>query len=204
VPAPLAPIDAEHPQPRAIERAAAALEQGELIGYPTDSCYALGCDARVRRAVERLYVLKGRDHRKPFALLVPDLSDVARYAIVSNFAYRVLRQHTPGAFTFVLPATRLVPELLLNKQKQVGIRVPAAPVATELARALSGPLVTTTASGDDGEPLADPRDIKERYGHALALVLDAGLQAGHPSTVVSLLGDQIEILRQGGAVFPLH
>ncbi|MGO8969989.1 MAG: L-threonylcarbamoyladenylate synthase [Myxococcaceae bacterium] len=204
MPAPLAPIDAEHPQPRAIERAARALADGELIAYPTDSCYALGCDAHSKRAVERLYALKGRDHRKPFALLVPDLSDVARYAIVSNFAYRVLRQHTPGAFTFVLPATRLVPELLLNKQKQVGIRVPAAPVATALAAALEGPLVTTTASAETGEPLADPRDIKERYGHALALVLDAGLQEGHPSTVVSLLDDQVDILRQGGALFPLH
>ncbi len=204
MPAPLAPVDAEHPQPRAIERAVRALADGELIGYPTDSCYALGCDARAKRAVERLYTLKGRDHRKPFALLVADLGDVARYAIVSNFAYRVLRQHTPGAFTFVLPATRLVPELLLNKQKQVGIRVPAAPVATALARALEGPLVTTTATGETGEPLADPREIKERYGHALALVLDAGLQEGHPSTVVSLLGDQVDILRQGGAAFPLH
>ena len=204
MPAPLAPIDAEHPQPRAIERAARALAEGELIAYPTDSCYALGCEAHSRRAVERLYFLKGRDHRKPFALLVPDLSDVARYAIVSNFAYRVLRQHTPGAFTFILPATRLVPELLLNKQKQVGIRVSAAPVASALAAALEGPLVTTTATAEAGEPLADPRDIKERYGHALALVLDAGLQEGHPSTVVSLLGDQVEILRQGGALFPLH
>jgi tRNA A37 threonylcarbamoyladenosine synthetase subunit TsaC/SUA5/YrdC len=181
VPAPLAPIDAEHPQPRALARAGNALENGDLIAYPTDSCYALGCDARSRRAVERLYALKSRDHRKPF-----------------------LRQHTPGAFTFVLPATRLVPELLLNKQKQVGIRVPAAPVARELARALLSPLVTTTASGEEGEPLSDPRDIKERYGHALALVLDAGLQAGHPSTVVSLLDDRVEILRQGGSVFPVH
>ncbi len=204
MPAPLAQIDFEHPQPRTIRRAVDALEDGELIAYPTDSCYALGCDARARRAVERLYALKGRDHRKPFALLVPDLSDVARYAIVSNFAYRVLRQHTPGPFTFVLPATRLVPELLLNRQKQVGIRVPAAPVATELSAQLAAPLVTTTASGEDGEPMADPRDIKERYGHALALVLDAGLQAGHPSTVVSLLDDAVAILRQGGGVFPVH
>jgi tRNA threonylcarbamoyl adenosine modification protein (Sua5/YciO/YrdC/YwlC family) len=204
VPAPLVQIDFEHPQPRTIRRAADALEDGELIAYPTDSCYALGCDARARRAVERLYALKGRDHRKPFALLVPDLSDVARYAIVSNFAYRVLRQHTPGPFTFVLPSTRLVPVLLLNRQKQVGIRVPAAPVATELSALLAAPLVTTTASGGDGEPLADPRDIKERYGHALALVLDAGLQAGHPSTVVSLLDDAVAILRQGGGVFPVH
>jgi tRNA threonylcarbamoyl adenosine modification protein (Sua5/YciO/YrdC/YwlC family) len=204
VPAPLASIDAEHPQPRAVERAVAVLAQGELLAYPTDTCYALGCDARSRRAVERLYALKGRDRRKPFALLVADLSDVARYAIVSNFAYRVLRQHTPGPFTFVLPATRLVPELLLNKQKQVGIRVPVAEVPRALARALGGPLVTTTATGEEGEPLEDPRTIKERYGHALALVLDAGLQAGHPSTVVSLLGDQVDILRQGGGVLPVH
>lgn len=204
VAAPLASIDPEHPQPRALERAAALLSEGELLAYPTDSCYALGCDARARRAVERLYALKRRDRRKPFALLVPDLSDVARYAIVSNFAYRLLRQCTPGPFTFVLPSTRLVPELLLNRQKQVGIRVPDAPVAAALARALGGPLVTTTATGVDGEPLADPRDIKELYGHALALVLDAGLQVGQPSTVVSLLGDEIEILRQGEGMLPQH
>ncbi|MGO9828575.1 MAG: Sua5/YciO/YrdC/YwlC family protein, partial [Myxococcaceae bacterium] len=85
-----------------------------------------------------------------------------------------------------------------------GIRVPAAPVATALAAALEGPLVTTTATGEAGEPMADPRDIKARYGHALALVLDAGLQEGHPSTVVSLLDDQVDILRQGGAVLPVH
>jgi tRNA threonylcarbamoyl adenosine modification protein (Sua5/YciO/YrdC/YwlC family) len=204
VPAPLVAIDAEHPQPRAIERAVAALGQGDLIAYPTDSCYALGCDARGRRAVERLYALKGRDKRKPFALLVADLADVARYAIVSNFAYRVLRQHTPGPFTFILPATRLVPELLLHKQKQVGLRVPNAPVAAALARALQNPLVTTTATDEEGEPLADPRDIRERYGHALGLLLDAGLREGHPSTVVSLLNDEVEVLRQGGGVFPLH
>jgi tRNA threonylcarbamoyl adenosine modification protein (Sua5/YciO/YrdC/YwlC family) len=204
VPAPLVPVDAEHPQPRVLERAVESLTAGELLAYPTDSCYALGCDARARRAVEWLYALKARDRRKPFALLVADLSDVARYAIVSNFAYRVLRQHTPGPFTFVLPATRLVPELLLNRQKQVGIRVPEAPVAAGLARALQGPLVTTTATGADGEPLADPRDIKERYGHALGMVLDVGLQLGQPSTVVSLLGDEIEILRQGEGVLGVH
>ena len=204
MPAPLAPIDAEHPQPRAIEHAVEVLRDGELLAYPTDSYYALGCDARARRAVERLYALKGRDRRKPFALLVPNLADVARYAIVSNFAYRVLRQHTPGPFTFVLPSTRLVPEILLNKQKQVGIRVPAAPVAAELARVLGGPLVTTTATDEKGEPMADPRDIKERFGHALTLVLDAGLLVGQPSTVVSLLDDQIEILRQGAGVLVAH
>lgn len=204
MPAPLVPVDPEHPQPRVLERAAEQLADGELLAYPTDSCYALGCDARARRAVERLYALKGRDRRKPFALLVADLSDVARYAIVSNFAYRVLRQHTPGPFTFVLPSTRLVPELLLNRQKQVGIRVPDAPVAVALARALSGPLVTTTATGAEGEPLADPGDIKERYGHALGTILDAGLRVGQPSTVVSLLGDEIEILRQGEGVLGVH
>ena len=114
------------------------LEDGQLLGYPSDTTYALGCDAHQRRAVERLAQLKHRDRKKPFALLVADLSGPARYAQVSNFAYRVLRQLAPGPFTFVLPATRLVPELLLHRKREVGFRIPAAPVAQALVRELGG------------------------------------------------------------------
>ena len=107
--APLVPVDGQHPQPRTVARAVESLEQGQLLGYPSDTTYALGCDAHQRRAVERLAQLKHRDPKKPFALLVADLSDLSRYAQVSNFAYRVLRQLAPGPFTFVLDrkSTRL-------------------------------------------------------------------------------------------------
>ena len=144
--APLVPVDGRHPQPRTIGLAVRALEDGQLLGYPSDTTYALGCDAHQRRAVERLAQLKHRDRKKPFALLVADLSGLARYAQVSNFAYRVLRQLAPGPFTFVLPATRLVPELLLHRKREVGFRIPAAPVAQALVRELGRPLVTTTAT----------------------------------------------------------
>lgn len=192
-----------------------ALEDGQLLGYPSDTTYALGCDAHQRRAVERLAQLKHRDPKKPFALLVADLSDLSRYAQVSTFAYRVLRQLAPGPFTFVLPATRLVPELLLHRKREVGLRIPDAPLARALATGLGRPLVTTTATAleedpertgrgrlarVEGEPLADAGAVRDVYGHALALVLDAGPLPGDTSTVLSLVDDSIEVLRQGVGV----
>ena len=209
--APLVPVDGRHPQPRTIGLAVRALEDGQLLGYPSDTTYALGCDAQQRRAVERLAQLKHRDPKKPFALLVADLSDLARYAQVSNFAYRVLRQLAPGPYTFVLPATRLVPELLLHRKREVGLRIPAAPVAQALVRGLGRPLVTTTATapeqqldGDperiEGESLSDAAGVRDAYGHALAQVLDVGALPGDPSTVLSLMGDSLAVLRQGVGV----
>jgi tRNA threonylcarbamoyl adenosine modification protein (Sua5/YciO/YrdC/YwlC family) len=193
-----------------------ALGDGEILGYPSDTTYALGCDAHQRRAVERLAQLKHRDARKPFALLVADLSDLARYAQVSNFAYRVLRQLAPGPFTFVLPATRLVPELLLHRRREVGLRIPDAPVARALVLGLGRPLVTTTATAleeqldggrgrvvrVEGEPLNDATEVRDVYGHALAQVLDAGPLPGDPSTVLSLMADSIEVIRQGVGLVP--
>jgi tRNA threonylcarbamoyl adenosine modification protein (Sua5/YciO/YrdC/YwlC family) len=216
VTAPLVPVDGRHPQPRTIGLAVRALEDGQLLGYPSDTTYALGCDAHQRRAVERLAQLKLRDRKKPFALLVADLSGLARYAQVSNFAYRVLRQLAPGPFTFVLPATRLVPELLLHRKREVGFRIPAAAVPQALVRELGRPLVTTTATALDEElggngaergenelfarTLSDAVEVRDAYGHALAQVLDGGQVAGEPSTVLSLVGDSLEVLRQGAGV----
>lgn len=187
----------EHPSQRHIQRAVEVLERGGLIAYPTDTYYGMGCDLGSKRAIERLYQLKGRDKKKPLSFLCPDLSDVARYAHVSNFAYRTMKGLTPGAFTFILEATRLVPDLMMSRQKQVGIRVPDAPLARELARALGRPLVTTSVNNTEGEPLTDAREIKEEFGHGLELILDGGVTLNEPSTVVSLIGDTLEILRQG-------
>ncbi|MCK8498276.1 MULTISPECIES: L-threonylcarbamoyladenylate synthase [Myxococcus] len=195
--APILEVDMEHPSPRHIQRAVEVLERGGLIAYPTDTYYGMGCDLGSKKAIERLYQLKGRDKKKPLSFLCPDLSDVAHYAHVSNFAYRTMKGLTPGAFTFILEATRLVPDLMMSKQKQVGIRVPDAPLARELTRALGRPLVTTSVSNTDGEPLTDAREIKDAFGHGLELILDGGVTLNEPSTVVSLIGDTLEILRQG-------
>jgi tRNA threonylcarbamoyl adenosine modification protein (Sua5/YciO/YrdC/YwlC family) len=195
--APILAVDNTHPQPRHVARAVEVLERGGVIAYPTDTYYGLGCDLTSKKAIERLYQLKGRDKKKPLSFLVPDLSDVAKYAHVSNFAYRTMKGLTPGAFTFILEATRIVPEVMMSKQKQVGIRVPDAPLARALAEGLGRPLITTSATDEEGEPLIDAKDIKEKLGHGLDLILDGGVTLMEPSTVVSLIGDSLEILRQG-------
>lgn len=168
-----------------------------MIAYPTDTYFGIGCDLLNRRAIDRLYALKARDRKKPLAFLCPDLSEVANYGHVSNFAYRIMRQLTPGPFTFVLEATRAVPDMMMTRQKQVGIRVPDAPFARQLAKEMGRPLVTTSASDPEGNVLVDAREIKEKLGHGLDLILDGGVMQNEPSTVVSLIGDQLEVLRQG-------
>lgn len=195
--APILEVDMEHPSPRHIQRAVEVLERGGLLAYPTDTYFGLGCDLSSKKGIERLYQLKGRDKKKPLSFLCPDLSDVARYAHVSNFAYRTMKGLTPGAFTFILEATRLVPDLMMSKQKQVGIRVPDSSLVRELARTLGRPLVTTSATNTEGEPLTDAKDIKAELGHGLDLILDGGVTLNEPSTVISLIGDSLEILRQG-------
>lgn len=195
--APILEVDIQHPQPRHLARAVQVLERGGIIAYPTDTYYGLGCDLMSKKAIERLYQLKGRDKKKPLSFLCPDLSDVAKYAHVSNFAYRTMKGLTPGAFTFILEATRVVPEIMMSKQKQVGIRVPDAPLARALAAGLGRPIITTSASDSEGEPLIDAKDIKEKLGHGLDLILDGGVTLMEPSTVVSLIGDSLEVLREG-------
>lgn len=198
--APIVEVDAVRPQPRTIDRAAEVLEGGGLIAYPTDTYYGIGCDLFSKKAIDRLYGLKNRDRRKPLAFLCPDLSDVAKYAKVSNFAYRFMKQLTPGPFTFVLEATRLVPDMMQSKQKQVGIRVPQAPLMLAIAAKLGRPIVTTSATDMDGKVLIDAKDIKDKLGARLELILDGGVQEEEPSTVVSLIDDQIEVLRQGKGI----
>ena len=195
--APILEVDLDNPQPRHVARAVEVLSRGGLVAYPTDTYYGLGCDLLSKKAIERLYQLKARDKKKPLSFLCPDLSDVAKYAHVSNFAYRTMKGLTPGPFTFILEATRIVPDMMMTRQKQVGIRVPDAPLARALAAGLGHPLVTTSASDGEDEPLIDARGIKEQLGHGLDLILDGGVTLMEASTVVSLIGDSIEILRQG-------
>ena len=198
--APIVEVDPIHPQPRLVEKAAKVVEDGGLIAYPTDTYYGIGCDLFSKKGIEKLYALKDRDRKKPLSFLCPDLSDVARYALVSNFAYRTMKQLTPGPFTFVLEATKLVPLMMQTKQRQVCIRVPQAPLMLAIAAKLGRPIVTTSAQNDEGDVLVDAKDIKDALGNRLDMILDGGVQPNEPSTVVSLIGDQIEILRQGKGI----
>src|SRR3954467_2843213 len=195
--APIQSIDPRHPQPRHIQRAVDVLQEGGIVSYPTDTYYALGCDVFQKKAMERLASLKRRDHKKPFAFLCADLGQVAKYGIVSNESYRLMRRILPGPYTIVLDATRLVPRTALTRQRQVGVRVPDAPVAIALVRGLGHPLATTSASLPGEEPLIDAADIREHLGHGIDLILDGGVTLNEPSTVLDLSGAVPEVLRQG-------
>jgi tRNA threonylcarbamoyl adenosine modification protein (Sua5/YciO/YrdC/YwlC family) len=187
------------PQPRLIRRAAEIVRRGGLIAYPTDSCYALGCQLGEAGAVARLRRVRGVDEKHHLTLMCRDLSEIAAYAIVGNAQYRILKAVTPGSFTFILRATREVPRRLMHpKRKTIGVRVPGHPVAHALLAELNEPMLSATlALPGDARPLSDAGEIRARLEHALDLVIDAGSCGIEPSTVVDLTTDQPLILRRG-------
>lgn len=196
-------INPDYPEPRKIARAVAALEAGGVIAYPTDTVYALGCDLGNKRAIESLYAIKRMPREQPLAFVVPDLSQVARYAVVQDFHYRFIKHLIPGPYTFILQATREVPKLVMMKRKTIGIRVPDHPVPQALARSLGRPIMTTSANRP-GEPvLQDPDEIDDAFP-GLALVLDAGYGGSIPSTVIDLTGSEPVIIREGAGVEKLE
>jgi tRNA threonylcarbamoyl adenosine modification protein (Sua5/YciO/YrdC/YwlC family) len=192
----LLPIDPNHPEPRKIARAVAALEAGEVIGYPTDTVYGLGCDLMSKKGVDRLYAIKGMPRSHPLAFICPDLGDIARYAIVEKPVYRVLRHFLPGPYCFIVLATREVPKLVQTKRKTVGIRVPKNEVILAIARALGRPIISTTAKLDDTDPFVDPDEIDDAF-KGLAMVLDAGAGGLVPTTVIDLTTSPPEVVREG-------
>ncbi len=190
-------INQENPQGRLIARVAETLRQGGVIAYPTDTTYGIGCDIFNRRGIKTIYQIKQRDARKPFSFICADLSDAANYAHVSNFAFKIMKRHLPGPYTFVLEATRIVPDSLTTRQKTVGIRIPDDEIAMAIVRELGHPLVTTSANLTGESPLHDPAAIEEAMGRMLDMVIDGGIRFGDPSTVISLINDRVEVLREG-------
>ena len=190
-------INQENPQGRLISQVVERLKQGGLIAYPTDTTYGIGCNIFNRRGVKNIYKIKQRDARKPFSFICADLSDAANYAHVSNFAFKIMKRHLPGPYTFVLDATRVVPDSMTTRQKTVGIRIPDDEIALSIVRELGHPLITTSANLTGESPLHDPAEIEETMGRMLDLVIDGGIRFGDPSTIISLIDDRIEVLREG-------
>lgn len=188
-----------NPQQRLLRVAADCLNRGGVIAYPTDSCYALGCALGAKEAVERIQALRQTRKGHFFTVVCRDLSDIARFALVENWQYRLLRSFTPGPYVFVLRATRQVPRRLLDgRRRTVGIRVPDHAVVRALLREYPEPMLSTTLQlPGDISPMTDGREIQARIGHALDLVLDAGNCGIEPSTIVDLSGEAPRLLRAG-------
>ncbi|HMJ50759.1 MAG TPA: L-threonylcarbamoyladenylate synthase [Polyangiaceae bacterium] len=184
------------PEPRKIRRAVEALEKGGIVGYPTDTVYGMGCDLFSKKAIDRLYQIKVMDHAQKLALICPDLSSVARYAIVENAAFRVLRKYLPGPYTFILEATSEVPKMVQTKRRTIGVRIPNHPVIQALVHGLGKPLMSTTAAPHGHPPYIDPHEIDDRFP-GLSMVLDAGVGGTVPTTVIDLTTAYPEIIREG-------
>jgi tRNA threonylcarbamoyl adenosine modification protein (Sua5/YciO/YrdC/YwlC family) len=188
-----------NPQVRLIRQAVEIVRRGGVIAYPTDSAYALGCQLGNKGALERIRRIRRLDDDHNFTLLCRDLSELGTYAQVDNPVYRLLRNHTPGPYTFILPATGEVPRRLLHpKRKTIGLRVPENRIALALLEELGEPLMSVTLIMPGDElPLTDPYDIRETLQHDIDLVIDGGYCGMEPTTVIDLSGERPEILRRG-------
>jgi tRNA threonylcarbamoyl adenosine modification protein (Sua5/YciO/YrdC/YwlC family) len=184
-------INADNPQQRLINRVCEVLEEGGLIVYPTDTFYGIGCNLFNKRGIQLIYRLKNRPLKKPFSFLCDSLKEVSRYALVSNYAYKTMKRLLPGPYTFILEGTRLVPKIMLTKRKTVGIRVPDNEICLDIIRTFGRPIISTSAVFDD------PQSIEEAYGSFLDVIIDGGVLYQSPSSVVSLIDDIPEVIREG-------
>lgn len=192
-------VHPDNPQLRPLKQAAQLIRAGAVAAIPTDSCYALACRVDDKDAADRLRRLRRVDERHHLTLLCRDLADIATYARVDNAQYRLLKQATPGPYTFILEATREVPRRLSHPARRtIGIRVPAHAVALALLEVLGQPLLGTTLllPGDD-LPLVDAHEIRARLQHDIDLVIDGGATGVEPTTVIDLSGKQATLIRQG-------
>jgi tRNA threonylcarbamoyl adenosine modification protein (Sua5/YciO/YrdC/YwlC family) len=192
-------IHPQNPQLRLIRQAAEVIRGGGVIVYPTDSCYALGCQLGNKAALERIRRIREADRHHHFTLVCRDLSQIAHYARVDNRQYRLLRKYTPGPYTFLLQATRETPKRLQNaRRRTVGIRVPDHPVPQFLLAELGEPIMSSTLllPGDE-LPLTNAHEIRARLEHEVDVVLDGGNCGLEPTTVIDLAGDVPTLVRRG-------
>lgn len=196
------PID---PQPRLIRQVVEILRSGGIIIYPTDTVYGIGCDILQADAIERICRLKGIDsHKANLSFICNDLSHLSEYAKpISTPTFRLLKEHLPGPYTFILPASKLVPKILQSKKSTIGLRIPDNPIAMALVRELGRPILSTSLPGEQVEDTTDPDVMYENFGKQVDAVIDGGIGGMIPSTVVDCSTDLPEVIREGAGQWAL-
>ena len=190
-------INTKNPQQRLITKVVEVIKRGGIIAYPTDTYYGIGCDIMNKKAIEKIYLLKQRHKIKPFSFLCSDLKNISHYAKVSNYAYKTMKRLLPGPYTFVLEGSKLVPKIMLTKRKTAGIRVPDNSICLELVNTLGNPIISTSASMPDGTIFYDPSMIHDYFQSRIDIVIDGGPVPGYPSSIISLINDVPEVIREG-------
>ncbi|ENU83218.1 MULTISPECIES: L-threonylcarbamoyladenylate synthase [Acinetobacter] len=192
-------IHPENPQTRLITQAVERIRAGDVVVYPTDAAYAIGCQIGNKNAMERIAQIRGLGPKHQYAIMCCDLSDIATYAKVDNAMYRLLKNNTPAVTTFILPATSEVPKRLMHpKKKTIGLRIPSNPVAQALLQELGAPLLTSTLIlPDQKDPLDDPYDIENQLGKRIDVFIDSGFGTLSTTSIVDLSGENPEIIRRG-------
>lgn len=198
-------IHPENPQQRLINRTVEILKNGGVIAYPTDSSYAIACQMDDKQALDKIRRIRQLDDKHNFTLICKDLTQVSNFAKIDNDAYRLIKALTPGAFTFILNATREVPRRLQHpKKKTIGIRVPDHAIASLLVETIGEPLFSSTlVLPGESSALTDPYEIRDRLEHELDLVIDAGIVLDEPTTIIECSGKNLEITRQGKGQAPM-
>ncbi len=196
------PID---PQPRLIRQVVEILRSGGIIIYPTDTIYGIGCDILQADAIERICRLKGIDsHKANLSFICNDLSHLSEYTKpISTPTFRLLKEHLPGPYTFILPASKLVPKILQSKKSTIGLRIPDNPIAQALVRELGRPILSTSLPGEQVEDTTDPDVMYENFGKQVDAVIDGGIGGMIPSTVVDCSTDLPEVIREGAGQWAL-
>lgn len=192
-------VHPENPQPRAIRQVVALLQEDGLIAYPTDSCYALGIQLGNRAGLQRIKDIRKLDDKHHFTLVCRDFAQLGQFVHIDNAAFRAIKAATPGAYTFILPATSEVPKRLMHpKKRTVGVRIPSHTVARALLEEMGEPLLSSTLLlPDEEEPLTQGWQIKEELDHWLDAVIDSGECGSEPTTVVDFSSGSAEVVRVG-------
>ncbi|MFC1855063.1 L-threonylcarbamoyladenylate synthase [Thermodesulfobacteriota bacterium] len=190
-------INKEMPNDRFIKLAAKVLNEDGVIVYPTDTVYGLGCSIFSKKGIEEIERIKGREKKKPMSFICQSLSDASKYTRLTNFAYKIMKHALPGPYTFILEASKTVPKILQSKRKTVGIRIPDSTICMAILREFGSPIISTSANLSSQPELSDIYDIERAFNTQVKLYIDAGNLVSDPSTIVSLINDKIEVIREG-------
>ncbi|HEY3275819.1 MAG TPA: L-threonylcarbamoyladenylate synthase [Syntrophorhabdaceae bacterium] len=193
--------DPARPRKKTTDFIRETLNLGGLVAYPTDTYYGIGCDLFNIKAIRKLYSIKRLDDRRALSIICRDLKEISTYAVMSDFAFEVLKRHLPGPYTFVLKAKRIMPKLLMTDKKEVGIRIPDHPVPVGLAALIERPIINTSARIAGDEVFTDPRQIEKVFQKNISIIVDGGIITSDASTVIRIVEDEAEILRQGKGQF---